>query len=523
LAALVLLFNSCTPVGNDGGAERVAAPVFSTNGGPVPSGMVITVSCTTSGAKIYYTLDSSTPDATAGQKYESPGVYISGSHGEGRTLKAIAYQEGMLDSDVTTASFTIDDSLSQTDAPLFTIPGGIYATAQNVTFANYFPEIWYTLNGSVPSRTNGTQWPGGYISISSLKTLKAVAYSGVKLGSNVTTAVYNVFNSAAAGTAANNVIACAMARDASGSLHICYSTGAYLYYVTNASGSWATPVQLDFNALLSILGVTIAVDGTGTVHVCAYDDWQGDLYYYKGSGTSFSARATVDNSSPKIGQYPSLKVDSSNHLHVSYYDGGNGDLIYNYFNGTTWYAGGGELIADNYDVGKYSSLALDSTGGVHICYYDASNFDLKYVSGSSGNWSAPLTVDTGADSVGTFASMVLDQSNKAHISYYDATTSRVKYATNKSGSWVCAMVPSGHAIGAYATSMAIDAAGNVNVSCGTDGTQLLYATNLGGSWSEGILHEDLNVGKYSSILVDTLGYAHIAYSVGNSVYMTHND
>ena len=78
-----------------------ATPTFSPGGGSYTSAQSVTISTTTSGASIRYTTDGSTPSETAGTLYSGP-VTI----GSTTTLKAIAYESGMADSAVASATYS---------------------------------------------------------------------------------------------------------------------------------------------------------------------------------------------------------------------------------------------------------------------------------------------------------------------------------------------------------------------------------------------------------------------------------
>ena len=80
----------------------VAAPTFNPAGGTYTEAQNVTISCATAGADIYYTLDGNTP-TTASTKYTGP-ISIS----ETKTLKAFAVKDGMNNSAVTTAEYTIN-------------------------------------------------------------------------------------------------------------------------------------------------------------------------------------------------------------------------------------------------------------------------------------------------------------------------------------------------------------------------------------------------------------------------------
>lgn len=81
---------------------RTASPVFSPTGGTYTSTQNVSITSATSGASIRYTTDGSNPSSTTGTVYSSP-ISVS----ETTTLKAIAYNTGMADSAVTSATFSI--------------------------------------------------------------------------------------------------------------------------------------------------------------------------------------------------------------------------------------------------------------------------------------------------------------------------------------------------------------------------------------------------------------------------------
>ena len=87
--------------------EIVATPEFSVASGAVDSGTSVTISCATDGAKIYYTTDGNEP--TASSTEYTAAISIT----EAVTLKAIAVKDGMNDSAVASASYTIKPGYSK--------------------------------------------------------------------------------------------------------------------------------------------------------------------------------------------------------------------------------------------------------------------------------------------------------------------------------------------------------------------------------------------------------------------------
>ena len=85
----------------------VATPAFSLASGEVDSGTSVTITCSTEGAKIYYTTDGTEPTASS-TEYKA-AISIA----KAVTLKAIAVKDGMNDSAVASASYTIKPDYSK--------------------------------------------------------------------------------------------------------------------------------------------------------------------------------------------------------------------------------------------------------------------------------------------------------------------------------------------------------------------------------------------------------------------------
>ena len=109
--------------------DKVISPVFLPGSGDFTSTQIVTISCTTEGATIKYTIDGMTPSPTNGTTYSGP-ITINTT----TTIKAIAIKSGMTDSAVASSTYTI--SIPDTVAtPTFSLPAGTYTSAQSVTIA----------------------------------------------------------------------------------------------------------------------------------------------------------------------------------------------------------------------------------------------------------------------------------------------------------------------------------------------------------------------------------------------------
>lgn len=81
--------------------ETVETPVFSVAAGEVASGTLVSITCETAGAKIYYTTDGTAPSEDSAEYTEPIAVE------EDMTIKAIAVAEGMSNSAVATVAYTV--------------------------------------------------------------------------------------------------------------------------------------------------------------------------------------------------------------------------------------------------------------------------------------------------------------------------------------------------------------------------------------------------------------------------------
>ncbi|MDR2304957.1 MAG: chitobiase/beta-hexosaminidase C-terminal domain-containing protein [Treponema sp.] len=99
-----------SPSGDD--PAKVATPTVSPAAGVVDAGTEITLSTSTGGAVIRYTIDGTNPTPAAGTVYSAsskPAITAD------TTIKAVAYKDGMTDSDVLTAAYTIPIAISSLD------------------------------------------------------------------------------------------------------------------------------------------------------------------------------------------------------------------------------------------------------------------------------------------------------------------------------------------------------------------------------------------------------------------------
>ena len=164
---------------------QAATPTFSPVAGTYTSAQTVTISDATSGAKIYYTTNGTTP--TTSSTLYSGAITVSSTE----TVKAIATASGSTTSAVGSAAYTISTA-TPAATPTFSPVAGTYSSAQTVTIsdATSGAKIYYTTNGTTPT-TSSTLYSGP-ITVSSTETVKAIATASGSTTSAVGSAAYSI-------------------------------------------------------------------------------------------------------------------------------------------------------------------------------------------------------------------------------------------------------------------------------------------------------------------------------------------
>ena len=142
-------FDAITVTYENGASASVAKPTFSPAAGTYAEAQTVTISCATEGATIYYTTDGTMPD-TLSSIYYAP-ISIT----QTTTVKAIAVKEGLSNSSVATATYTIETPLTTMDE-IFAkaTAAGSTATSVTITFNNW---VVTGVAGSNAYVTDGTK------------------------------------------------------------------------------------------------------------------------------------------------------------------------------------------------------------------------------------------------------------------------------------------------------------------------------------------------------------------------------
>jgi hypothetical protein len=164
-------------------APTVALPVLSPASGTYVTSVTVTISDSTPGATIYYTIDGSTP-TTSSTPYTGPFTVTQTT-----TVKAMAAASGMLNSGVASGTYTIQQQVA---TPTFSPAGATYLGSVSVTLTDGTPgaTIYYTTDGSTPT-TASTPYTGP-IAVTQTKTVKAMAAASGMADSGVASATYTI-------------------------------------------------------------------------------------------------------------------------------------------------------------------------------------------------------------------------------------------------------------------------------------------------------------------------------------------
>ncbi len=300
-----------------------------------------------------------------------------------------------------------------------------------------------------------------------------------------------------------------LALDGNARPHIAYG-GDRLYYAYYDGSTWHretvdTSPGVGSHAAIAVTGTTAI-----TVHISYYDAVNGDLKYARrDAGGQWTVQTVDDNGD--VGQYTSIALDQQGRPHISYYDVTNKNLKYAYWDGSQWHT---ETAHSDNDVGMYSSIAIDSDGDPHICYYDSWNGALYYTY-KVLSWNPEIVEQPFPNAAGAYCSLALDSNDKPHISYryegdfdYDV---RYAYYDSNAGDWITDTVAATVEFKTW-TSIALDAADNPHISFnGLWMTHAFYESGLG--WVNEKVDDD---GLYTSFAIAPSGTytMHVSYYDG---------
>ena len=194
LIFLVSILSGCSSggAGDSSSGNQVSSPSFSFNGGTYDSDILITITCSTTDATIYYTDNGTTPSPLSIEYNSGDTISISGN-GTNRTLKAIAVKLGMADSQIITTEYHI--RYNQVSTPELSISGGEYVGEQSLILSCTTPdaEIRYTLDSTDPTTTSGILYSSSdSVIIGNSTTIKVCAFKDGMDSSEIVSAKFDI-------------------------------------------------------------------------------------------------------------------------------------------------------------------------------------------------------------------------------------------------------------------------------------------------------------------------------------------
>ena len=202
ILAVILVILSATLFGCGGGSggygsssggntQAAATPTFTPPAGTYATDQSVSIQSSTAGAIIYYTTDGSVP--TISSTVFSNPIPVVGN-GTTVTIKAIAYQYGLTNSAVASATYSISSTAGQTvAAPTLTPSAGTYSADQLITIQSSTAgaTIYYTTDGSVPTTSSNVYVnPISVAGNGTNVTIKAVAVKSGMTVSTIASATY---------------------------------------------------------------------------------------------------------------------------------------------------------------------------------------------------------------------------------------------------------------------------------------------------------------------------------------------
>ncbi len=297
-----------------------------------------------------------------------------------------------------------------------------------------------------------------------------------------------------------------------------YDAGSGRCLLTYGYSSYAT-VSVDSgptgHELIGATGTSLAVDGSGYVHVAAQDWTNGDLRYITNRpGPAFSA-VSID-AAGSVGWGPKIAISPADgKVHILYLENLPGpDQLKHAVLGTGGWTF--ETIMPSAAYVSSFSLAIDHSGVLHAAVSRSSDggvYELVHAMKSGVSWG--FTGITSSDQPSD-NSIAIDALGFPHIAFYGGgSRHRLMHATNASGVWFVEVVhesPGGD-VGRY-NSIAIDpSTGRIHIAYyDAGGLDLRYARkDPGGGWALRLLDTEGDVGRHASIAVDQSGIVHVAY------------
>ena len=271
---------------------------------------------------------------------------------------------------------------------------------------------------------------------------------------------------------------------------------------------------------------SITLDSLSNPHISYIDDINDDLKYAYRDEMGWHIE-TVDSEGHVEGFYISIALDNSDNPYISYYDGDtyfpgeDNSLKIAFRDDSCWHS---EIVDSGDYNGRYSSLAIDNFGIPHISYFDGdiyeyeSNNNLKYATllDKEGPVITETNPNNGITDVGLNQDIIITFNEKIFPgASYDAITLTVgerNILLNESIQGNTLNLTHAEALPSTSTCTVSIPAGAVNDEVGNGlNSGYVFTFITGKGWLIGTLDNVGDVGRYTSIAIDSSGNQHITY------------
>ena len=250
-----------------------------------------------------------------------------------------------------------------------------------------------------------------------------------------------------------------IAVDGSGNVHIAWrdstnyggSGGDYdiFYKRWNATtAAWTTIEVVSTEGTGDSFSPTIAVDGSGNVHIVWYEETNyggsgtdNDIFYKHWNATTAAWTMTKVVSTESTGDswFPTIVVDGSGNVHIAWHDNtdyngaglDDADIFYKLWNATTASWNTTEVIStESTSHSAYPIIAADGSGNVHIAWEDDTNYggaggdnDIFYKrwNVTTATWNTTEVVSTESTSDSEYPTIAVNGSGNVHIAWEEYT------------------------------------------------------------------------------------------------------
>jgi hypothetical protein len=259
----------------------------------------------------------------------------------------------------------------------------------------------------------------------------------------------------------------AIIADSEGDVHIVYSVGKYLQYVTNRAGAWTTTNLTD---TLDVWGVgDIAVDSADSPHIIACSGgWLGNIAHITDSSGDWTVEEISDLKPYTIGSY-AVTVDQMDRVHVCVCGNDYIDLFPIWYATTTedgyWNLSKVDTLTTSWNgywprpsivIGYSGEVYLAATGNyVSAAYIPSSDVILYYKNSTDawGPWHEELVTGSGylpgralkCTSWGTLQIMVNEYCDVQHLLSYNRMEESWAWGPSPPEAVSCAAVDSSEA------------------------------------------------------------------------------